>query len=105
MEQEQLKTTDLEVALDAVRVFVPKAPEQLKTALLIYLCSFTLLKEAYLKQPKELEPEDITVATLSAWAAEFCGQYKEDGDDLDKTYIAFISWLKTKQNDCIDNLS
>lgn len=95
---------DLEGALDAVKAFLPKAPHQLRIALYVYLCSFSLLQETYRQRPPELEPEDITSATVAGWAAEFFSQYK-DNSNLDETYNQFISWLKTKQSSYIENLS
>lgn len=95
----------LEGALEKIKGQVPRTPEQLRIALYICLCSYTLLQSLYAEKNKHLEPEDIKISTITSWAVEFFSQYDEDNSDFDTTYAAFVSWLKSKQFQYISNFS
>lgn len=93
---ECVENASLISALDALRTFIPQAPQDLKISLYLYLCSFTLLQETYKRHPVDIEPMELSTSKISQWAVEFFSEY-EKSSDFDVTYSDFIKWIHLKQ--------
>lgn len=102
MEHHIIDHNDLESAIEALKEDLSRYPEPLKESLHLYLCSFTLLLQAFKERP--WEPLDVTTGQISTWAAEFFSQYKTNSS-FDETYEDFVLWIKTKQSQYVDNLN